>query len=56
MTHCIECGAKPSDIIQLGDNDRHVAVRLVKSFYGPSMPAPRPQRLQTSRRGKEAQI
>ena len=35
MTHCIECGVKPGDIIQLGDNDRHVAVRLVKSYYGP---------------------
>ena len=35
MTHCIECGVKPGDIIQLGDNDRHVTVRLVKSYYGP---------------------
>ena len=35
MTHCIECGVKPGDIIQLGDNDRHVTVKLVKSYYGP---------------------
>ena len=35
MAKCIECGVKPGDIIQLGDNDRQVAARLVKSYYGP---------------------
>ena len=35
MAKCIECGVKPGDIIQLGDNNRYVTVKLIKTRFGP---------------------